>query len=310
MKDYENFPPLEVKKAYGSYLELNDGQVLIDAISSWWCKSLGHAHPELQSALKEQMECFEHVILANTTNAGIVELSEKLTSYFKTLKKVFYAGDGSSAVEIAIKMSLHSRKIEGKPTKNKFMALENGYHGETVMTLALGDLGIYKEDYSDLFPDTAFIKGIPYVNSKNDPLWEDCSEYWPAIETQLENEKDRLSAILFEPILQGAGGMLIYSKDFLRRLREWTKANDVHLIADEIMTGFGRTGNRFACDYPEIEADFVCISKGLTSGWLPLSAVLTSNSTYDLFYDDYEKRKSFFTFKYIYWKRTCGCSSE
>ena len=293
MKDYEGFPPLEIKKAEGSYIELSDGRKIIDAISSWWCKSLGHGHPEIKKAITEQMNAFEHVILANTTNEPIVELSEALTSFFKSLNKVFYAGDGSSAVEIAIKMSLHARKLQGKTHKNKFMALENGYHGETVMTLALGDLGIYKADYEDLFPETSFIQGIPYVNSTDDPLWSDCSEMWPNIEKQLEENKETLSAILFEPILQGAGGMLIYSADFLKRLRVWTEKNDVHLIADEIMTGFGRTGKRFACDYSNIEADFVCVSKGLTSGWLPLSAVITSDSIYDLFYDDYEKRTSF-----------------
>lgn len=293
MKDYENFPPLEIKRAYGSYLELENGKKLIDAISSWWCKSLGHGHPRLKHTIKEQIEKFEHVILANTTNEQIVKLSEKLASFNKTLDKVFYAGDGSTAVEVAIKMSLHSRKLNGQTTKNKFMALENGYHGETVMTLALGDLGIYKEDYSDLFPETSFLKGIPYVSSKNDPLWSDCSDYWDAIEVQLEKQKETLSAILFEPILQGAGGMLIYSADFLKRLRKWSKENDIHLIADEIMTGFGRTGKPFASNYADIEADFICISKGLTSGWLPLSAVLTSTEMYNVFYDDYENRTSF-----------------
>mgnify|MGYP000088103508 CR=1 FL=1 len=292
MKDYEGFPPLEIAKAYGSYLELTNGKTLIDAISSWWCKSLGHGHPRLKAALSAQMEKFEHVILANTTNETIVTLSEKLATLVPNLDKLFYAGDGSSAVEIAIKMSLHSRKITGSK-KNKFMALANGYHGETVMTLALGDLGIYKQDYEDLFPETAFIQNIPYVSSKNDPKWKDCSEEWEKIEPQLDAAADSLSAILFEPILQGAGGMLIYSADFLNRLDKWAKANNVHLIADEIMTGFGRTGDVLACNYTTVKPDFVCISKGFTSGWLPMSAVLTSSETYNLFYDDYEKQKSF-----------------
>jgi adenosylmethionine-8-amino-7-oxononanoate aminotransferase len=295
MKDYELFPPLEISHANGSILTLRDGRQIIDAISSWWCKSLGHNHPALKQALLDQAEKFGHVILANTTNETIATLGEKLATLSPGLDKMLFASDGSCAVEMAMKMSVHARKIqrEGQVQRTKFMALSNGYHGETCLTLSVSDLGIYKDAYKSLLIDTPFVRNIPYVSGEHDPLWEDCSEYWPAIEAQLETHADTLTAIIFEPIVQGAGGMLIYSKDFLKRLRAWTKKHDIHLIADEIMTGIGRTGYALACEHAGIQPDFLCLSKGLTGGMLPLSAMLTSTDMYNLFYDDYETGNSF-----------------
>lgn len=293
MKDYEDFPPIEIVKARGSYLIQKDGSTLIDAMSSWWCKSLGHHHPRLLAALREQMEEMEHVILANTTNRVVVELSERLSQLCPSLNKVMYASDGSCAVEMALKMSLHSRRLQNQPERTQFMGLENGYHGETSLALAVSDCGIYRKDYEAILPTVPLLSGIPYVQSESCALWQDCSSHWPDIEAQLEQHKETLTAIIFEPIVQGAGGMLMYSKDFLKRLRTWCDANDVHMIADEIMTGFGRTGFALACEHAEIEPDFLCLAKGLTAGVLPLSAMVTSDKLYDLFYDDYEKGKSF-----------------
>lgn len=293
MKDYDSFKPIEVTKAYGSYIELKNGKRVIDAISSWWCKSLGHQHPRLKNALIQQMEKFEHVILANTTNDTIVELSEKLAALTNTLNKVFYASDGSCAVEIAMKMSLHSREISGEKQRNIFFSLENGYHGETLGALSVSDLGIYRSPYSALLFDAHFLSPLPYVNSVQDPLWTDCKIHWEHILEKLEPWSERITAILVEPILQGAGGMKIYSQDFLKRLRKWSQERNIHLIADEIMTGMGRTGKMLACEHAGIEPDFLCLSKGLTSGWLPLSVVLTHENIYQLFYDDYANGKSF-----------------
>ena len=293
MKDLTNFPPLVVEKASGSYLELKDGRKIIDAISSWWCKSLGHNHPRLKQALLRQLNYFEHVILANTTYEIIVKLSEKLAGLTKNLTKVSYASDGSCAVEMAMKMSLHARQHLGEPQRQEFMALSNSYHGETGLALSASDLGIYRHAYASILQTVPFIQNIPYVSGSEDPLWNDCSESWPNIEKQLNLHAEKLTAILVEPIVQGAGGMLVYSKDFLYRLRQWTLANNVHLIADECMTGIGRTGLPLACDQANIEPDFLCLSKGITAGWLPMSAMLTSNKIYDLFFDDYEKGKSF-----------------
>lgn len=293
MKDHEFSPPLNVVSANGCYIELANGQKVFDGISSWWCKSLGHGHPRLRAALMKQMHQFEHVILAGTTNKTIQALSEKLTQLMPTLNKVFYAGDGSCAVEVAMKMSVHVRKITGEPERHQFLALQNGYHGETLGALSVSDIGIYRDPYQDLMFDTDFIAPLPYVTGQEDPLWHDCSYYWQKILPQLEKNKSTLTAVIVEPIVQGAGGMKIYSQDFLHRLRAWTLANNVHLIADEIMTGFGRTGKMLACEHANITPDFICLSKGMTSGWLPLSATLTTQAIYDIFYDDYTSGKSF-----------------
>lgn len=293
MKDYEQFRPLVIHRASGAYLELESGQKMIDAISSWWCKSLGHNHPRIKQALIRQMEQFEHVIGANTCQPVLVELSEKLAALTSTLTHAFYAGDGSSAIEAAMKMSLHSRKIRGEAQRDRFMALSNSYHGETGLALSASDIGIYKAPYEEILMPVLFLAGIPYVHSKEEPLWQDCSSVWPEIEAQLNQHAENLTAIMVEPILQGAAGMLIYSQDFLRRLSIWAKSHDVHLIADEIMTGFGRTGSMLACSHSQIEPDFLCLSKGMTSGWLPMSVVLTSDVIYQQFYGDYHLGQSF-----------------
>lgn len=293
MKDYEQFPPMMVRSAKGSYVELVNGQRLIDATSSWWCKLLGHGHPTLKAALFSQAEKFEHVLLANTSNEVIVQLSERLAGLMPSLTKTVYASDGACAVEMAMKMSLHARKILGDSQRNRFMALAGDYHGETCGALSVSDLGLYRKPYEEMLMPTYFLQNVPYVANEKDPLWSDCSSVWPQIEKQLNFYADQLTAILVEPIVQGANGMMIYSMDFLRRLRQWAKTNDIHFIADEIMTALGRTGKMLACEHANIEPDFLCLGKGLTGGWLPLSAVVTSNKIYDLFYDDYALGKSF-----------------
>jgi len=294
MKDYEAFPPLHIVKAEGSYLYTADGNTLIDAISSWWCKSLGHTHPRISQAVKKQIDHFEHIIMANTCSDTLVELSEKLCSIAPGLDKVFYADNGSTAVEIAIKMSLQYNLQTGKSKKKKFLALENGYHGETILTLAAGDCELYSAPYNDLMPKIEKITNLPYVSGPDDPLWNKMPDKdWQLIENQLSPLAEKLSGIIFEPILQGAGGMKIYSPDFLQRLRKWSDKNNVHLIADEIMTGFGRTGKILACNHADIIPDFACLSKGLTAGWGPMAVVLTSSDIYDAFYDDYSTGKAF-----------------
>lgn len=293
MKDYAKIGLLEVISAKGSYLELNNGQKIIDAISSWWCKSLGHAHPRLQQALLKQLDKFEHVILAGTTNETIVSLSERLAALSPKLNKVFYAGDGSCAVEIAMKMSLHTRIIRGEKNRRQFLALSNGYHGETAGALSVSDMGLYRDPYASLLFPCHFIQNIPYINDETDPVWNNCETYWETISQQLAPYAETATAILVEPIVQGAGGMKVYSQDFLYRLRQFTREHGIHLIADEIMTGLGRTGKMLACEYANVEPDFICLSKGLTGGFMPFSAVLTKQSIYDCFYDDYQAGKSF-----------------
>lgn len=293
IKDLQEFPPVVVTGAQGSYLQLADGRKIWDATSSWWCKSLGYNHPRLQQALIKQAKQFEQVIFANSTYEVIVELSEKLALLCPPLDKVFYASDGACAVEIAVKMALQAQQIKGQPQRRRLMALQNSYHGETWMALALTDIAIYKKPFEALLPKIQFIQGVPYVNSIEETLWQNCEAAWPIIQEQLNAYADNLAAIIVEPIVQGAGGMRVYSKDFLIRLARWAKQNDVYLIADEIMTGLGRTGYALACEWAQIVPDFVCLGKGLTAGYLPMSAVLTSEAIYHLFYDDYTKGKNF-----------------
>lgn len=293
MKDYEEFRPLVIKAAKGSYIELADGKKLLDAISSWWCKSLGHNHPRLKKAIIDQIEKFEHVILANTTHELIVNLSQELATLMPKLSKVFYAGDGSCAIEIAMKMSLHSRYINGDVKRNRFITLKDSYHGETIGALSVSDIGLYKAPYNTMLFQPYIINMIPYVHSIYDPLWNDCSEKWDMLEKSLETYIDSTTALIVEPIVQGAGGMKIYSKDFLNRLAKWANKHNIHLIADEIMTGIGRTGKMLACQHAEIIPDFICLAKGLTSGWMPFSAVLTTDDIYNKFYDDFSSGKAF-----------------
>ena len=291
MKDFEQYPPTLIEKAEGSYLYTKEGPI-IDAISSWWCKSLGHGHPAIVSAMKEQLSRFEHVMGATLTYPSIIELGQQLAA-ISGLQHVFFASDGSSAVEIAMKLAMHASQLQGFSAKKRFIALKNGYHGETIATMGVSDLGLYKKPYDMLSLNTHFLGHIPYVANMEEPLWHDCDLEWARVEKELELAKEEACAILVEPIIQGAGGMLCYSADFLAKLSAWAKKNKIYLIADEIMTGLGRTGKWLACDHADIKPDMICLSKGLTSGAMPLSCVLIDNPIYQLFYHDAAEGKSF-----------------
>ncbi len=283
-------PPLMIEHAKGSYLFLENGEKILDGISSWWCKNLGHNHPRLKAALLQQANRYEHAIHANTSCKTLESLAEKLSILMPGLNKVFFAGDGSCAVEIAMKLSLHARQLAGNTKRNTFIALQQAYHGETCGALSISDLGKYKAPYADILFETHFIGPLPYVQGRHDPKWNDCSAEWPPLEKQLQSLATTATALVVEPIVQGAAGMQVYSADLLRRLRHWCKQHDVHLIADEIMTGLGRTGLPLACQHADIIPDFVLLSKGLTSGWMPFSAVLIKETLYDLFV---ERREGF-----------------
>ena len=291
MKDLEQTPPLIVHRAKGSYLYTERGPI-IDAISSWWCKSLGHGAPSVIEAIQHQLHQFEHVIGANTTHSAIVELAEQLAE-LSQLQHVFFASDGSSAVEIAMKLALQGAERQGYPLRKQFVALKNSYHGETLATLSVSDLGLYKKPFEGFGPQCHFLQNIPYVTNPNDPLWHQAEAQWALTEKTLETLKPTVCAIIVEPIVQGAGGMQCYSADFLRKIATWAKANQIYLIADEIMTGLGRTGKWLACDHAGITPDMMCLSKGLTSGTLPLSCVLIDDPIYQLFYHDFLEGDSF-----------------
>ena len=319
MRDYAAFPPLIVTGARGVRLRLEDGREVLDAISSWWCKALGHGHPRLVAALRAQQDAFEHVITANTTSAPLVRFCERLLAAANGLPaaawgaaappgrrpghfgKVFLADNGSTAVEIALKMALQAQAQRGAPQRTRFVALENAYHGETAGTLSIGDLDLYAAPYRSLCFTAGRLTGLPYRSGPADPAWLDAGAEWPAIEATLDAQAATLAAIVYEPVLQAAGGMLFFSPDLLRRLRAWADAHGVYLIADEIAAGMGRLGAVLAShlvDGPGRAStaalpDFAVLSKGLTAGVLPLSAVLTTDAIYDLFVSDYADGRAF-----------------
>ncbi|MCX7114905.1 MAG: adenosylmethionine--8-amino-7-oxononanoate transaminase [Gammaproteobacteria bacterium] len=282
-QDFNLVPPLVIHSAKGSYLETAQGPV-IDAISSWWCKPLGHQHPAIIQAIQTQLSLFEHVISAHTTHPPLVELVEKLAS-LSGLSHVLFASDGSSAVEIALKLIIHARHLEGQSHKTHFLSFKQAYHGETLATLSVSDLGRYKDPYQAFCFPTHFID-IPYTSGLNDPLSHDAATLWELTQIQLERIKDTLTAVIFEPIIQGSAGMQCYSVDFLKRLIQWAQQNGIYCIADEIMTGFCRTGAWFATQYTGETPDLICVSKGLTGGSMPLSAVLISKHIQQCFQEE------------------------
>lgn len=287
MKDHETLPLIPIKKAQGVYLEDFDGNSYIDAISSWWVNLFGHTNSYINQKIKEQLDTLEHVILAGFTHEQVVRLSERLVKLSPAgLSRCFYADNGSSAVEVALKMSYHAHKNSGKD-KKIFVSLTNSYHGETIGALSVGDVKLYKDTYKPLL-----------VKSIQTPVPKDMS-LDAAIEAAEEFEKlcteksDEISAIILEPLVQGAGYMHMYNKEFLSLVREICNRYDIHMIADEVMVGFGRTGEMFACQSANITPDFLVLSKGLTGGYLPLSVVLTTNDIYLRFYCDYNEHKAF-----------------
>jgi len=312
MRDYQAFPPVEAVAARGSRLILADGRELIDAIASWWCKSLGHGHPHLRAALMAQATAFEHVILANTTNQPVVRLCERLLAAANGLdvqywgpqaapgrraghfSKVFFADNGSTGVEVALKMALQFQQQSGQPARTRLVSLANGYHGETAGALGVSDCGMYKEPFASWLPACTYITGLPYRFGPDDPLWLDASAEWPAIEHQLASVASTVAALIYEPVLQGAGGMRLYSPDLLRRLRVWADVHGVLLIADEIAAGFARLGPMLASHLPGAAMpDLAVVSKGLTGGMLPMSAVLVPERIYAAFDGDWAERKAF-----------------
>jgi adenosylmethionine-8-amino-7-oxononanoate aminotransferase len=283
MRDFQDFPLIEVHRAKGSYIETNAG-TLIDAISSWWCKSLGHGHPKVIEAIQNQLSRFEHVMPTITTHTNLGLLGEKLSN-LTGLAYTLFACDGSSAIEMAMKLAMHAQHIQGEHKRKYFLTLTRDYHGETLNTLRLCSLSSFREPYLDASSDDYFIVDIPYIQSMEDPLWGNAGAYWEKAKRLLEEIAPSLAAVIVEPLVQGASGMHCYSADFLNHLFTWAKERKIYTIADEMMTGLCRTGRWFACDYLESKPDILCIGKGLTSGTMPLSATMVSQSIYDLFYD-------------------------
>lgn len=287
MKDHETLPMIPIKRGKGVYLYDFEDNAYIDAISSWWVNIFGHSNEYINDKIKAQLDELEHVILAGFTHKPAIDLATRLCSIApQGLEKLFFADNGSSAVEVALKMSYHYFRNKGE-SKDTFLSLTNSYHGETLGALSVGDVALYKETYQPLL-----IKNIQTPVPK-DATAQAAKEALGVLESILIKNHKRVAALILEPLLQGAGSMHIYDESYLRGARELTKKYNIHLIADEIMTGFGRTGTMFACEQANIAPDFMTLSKGLTGGYLPLSAVLTTNDIYTAFYCDYNEHKAF-----------------
>lgn len=291
MKNFEHSPPLVVTSAQGSYIQTTQGK-LIDGISSWWCKSLGHGHPNIIAAIQKQLSLFEHVMPANTTHPNLVALAE-ICAELSGKQHIYFASDGASAVEIALKLAIQTTMLKGQPQRNQVIALRNAYHGETLGALSVSDMGMYKHAWEGMGIDCHFLDPVPYITDCQDPLWSDAKDAWSSVLPQLEQLKSQICAIIIEPMIQGANGLRPYSADYLRKLAAFAKKHDIYLIADEIMTGLGRTGAWFACEHAGIEPDMICLSKGLTSGSIPMSCVLIDHEIYDLFYHERDPQRCF-----------------
>ena len=292
MKHHEQFPLVPIARGEGAWLIDFEGKRYLDAVSSWWVNLFGHANPRINAALKDQLDKLEHVMLAGFTHASVVELSERLAK-LSGLGHAFYGSDGASAVEIALKMSFHYWRNAGQPNKKKFVSLEGSYHGETIGALSVTDVAIFRDAYGPLlnnnlrvpFPANRDVKpvstGVTAANSH-----ESRASASVSLDKLLAAQHHEIAALIVEPLVQGAAGMRMYHADYLRDARALCDQYGVHLIVDEIMTGFGRTGTMFAYEQASILPDFVCLSKGLTGGYLPLSCVLTRDAIYDAFYHD------------------------
>jgi len=288
MKQHESLPLVPIARGSGAWLYDFEGRRYLDAISSWWVNLFGHAHPAISGAIAAQLSDLEHAMLAGFTHRPVIELSERLAALAPgKLGHCFYGSDGASAVEIALKMSFHYWRNRGRPQKSEFVSVEHGYHGETLGALSVTDVALFRDAYAPLLrrnivapsPDARL--AAPGTSMRDHAL-----AAAGALEGILAERHAAIAALIVEPLVQGAAGMAMHNPAYLARARELCTRYDVHLIADEIMTGFGRTGTMFACEQATIAPDFLCLSKGITGGYLPLSVVLTTDEVYAAFYDN------------------------
>ena len=288
MKQHETYPLVPIVSGQGVWLYDAAGKRYLDAISSWWVNLFGHANPYINAAIHDQLEQIEHVMLAGFTHEPVVLLSERLKKIAPGgLGHCFYASDGASAVEIALKMSFHYWLLCGQPQKNNFVSLQNDYHGETLGALSVTDIAIFRETYAPLLRPCTHVPTPDWRYAETGESPEDYAiRAASALERYLAENHTRTAAFILEPLVQGATGMGMYHPIYLQRAREICTRYQVHLIADEIAVGFGRTGTLFACNQADIMPDFLCLSKGLSGGYLPLSVVMTSDTVFQAFYDD------------------------
>ena len=288
MKQHEHVPLVPIARASGAWLYDCDGRRYLDAVGSWWVNLFGHANPRINAAITAQLGEVEHVMLAGFTQRPVVELSERLAALAPGgLSHAFYGSDGASATEIALKMSFHYWRQHGIGGKDRYARLAGGYHGETIGALAVTDVALFRDAYGPLLRPHPLLPS-PGVHDAIDGAKSQraTAEAIAALEAFLEANAATTAALIVEPLVQGACGMAMYPPRYLAAARALTRRHRVHLIADEIMTGFGRTGTLFACEQGPIVPDLLCLSKGITGGYLPLSCVLATDDVFDAFYDD------------------------
>ena len=290
-------PLVPNERGEGAWLVGRDGRRYLDAVSSWWTNLFGHAEPRIAQAIATQAMTLEHVILAGFSHQPAVELAEKLLAIAPRqadrapLAKVFYADNGSAGVEVALKMAFHWFRNRGEDRRTKFVALENGYHGETIGALSVGDIPLYRRVYAPLLAEALFAPSPDaYLCEPGESAADRANRAADALADLLQRHAGEICALILEPRVQCAGGMRMHDPQYLRRARELCDAHGVFLIADEIAVGFGRTGSLFACEQAGVQPDLLCLSKGLTGGFLPLAAVLCTQAIYDGFLDDSRER--------------------
>ncbi|MCL1886361.1 MAG: adenosylmethionine--8-amino-7-oxononanoate transaminase [Betaproteobacteria bacterium] len=288
MQHHEQFPLIALASGKGVWLYDQDGKRYLDAISSWWTNLFGHANPRINAALKDQMEKLEHAMLAGFTHEPVIELSERLSELTgQALGHCFYASDGASAVEIALKMSFHAWRNQGLPDKQEFVCLEGSYHGETLGALSVTDVALFRDAYAPLLRNVHIVPSPDARKTKNGETAEDIARVAAnALEKLFEERAGRIAALIVEPLIQCATGFAMYDPLYLKKIRALCDRFQVHLIADEIAVGYGRTGTFFACEQAGIWPDFLTLSKGISGGYLPLSLVMTTDLIYRLFYSE------------------------
>ncbi|HYJ42637.1 MAG TPA: adenosylmethionine--8-amino-7-oxononanoate transaminase [Steroidobacteraceae bacterium] len=295
MKDHESVPMIPLRSGKGVWLEDFTGKRYLDGISSWWVNLFGHANPRINAAVREQLEQLEHAIFAGFTHPPAVQLAEELVRVTPAgLNRCFFADNGSAAVEVAVKMSFHYWRNTGHQRKTRFITLANSYHGETLGALAVGNVDLYKSIYRPLLMDVITVPSPDaFMREPGVTAAEHARKMFAHMEAAIAQNHGEVAAVIVEPLVQCAGGMRMYDPVYLKLLREACDRHQVHLIADEIAVGFGRTGTMFACEQAGIRPDYLCLSKGLTGGYLPLSAVLTTDGIYAAFYDEYTRLNAF-----------------
>jgi len=304
--DGARVPLTPIARGEGAWLIDHDGKRYLDAVSSWWTNLFGHANPRIAAAIKDQLDKLEHVIFAGFSHEPGILLAEELLRVApnpgsvsqgekdRHLARVFYGDNGSSAIEIALKMSFHYWRNLGREGKTRFIALSGGYHGETLGALTVTDVPLYRATYAPLLGEPFFVASPDCHEREAGEDWQTHSLRKLAdMRAALERHAHEVSAVIVEPLVQCAGGMRMYHPVYLTGLRRLCDEFEVHLIADEIAVGFGRTGTLFACEQANITPDFLCLSKGITGGFLPFSAVLTTARVYDAFYAEYAAGKAF-----------------